>query len=149
MEIVVVVAVLGAVQSSGSAAGNSLTESSPNRGPHFDTSASKNVTALLGKTAYLNCRVKNLANRTVSGWETITVEGALYSESHCFVARICLVCPRYYVCSCIFVTSFRTRLDASFLIIRIHTCSVLLPTISFAKYCLPITWMMTNSRAAR
>ncbi|XP_071447059.1 zwei Ig domain protein zig-8-like [Hetaerina americana] len=35
-------------------------------GPYFDTSASKNVTALVGKTAYLNCRVKNLGNRTVS-----------------------------------------------------------------------------------
>lgn len=36
-----------------------------NRGPYFDTSASKNVTALVGKTAYLNCRVHNLGNRTV------------------------------------------------------------------------------------
>ncbi|KAF4532660.1 hypothetical protein B566_EDAN002895 [Ephemera danica] len=32
--------------------------------PHFDKPASKNVTALLGKTAYLNCRVKNLGNKT-------------------------------------------------------------------------------------
>ncbi|XP_050086854.1 zwei Ig domain protein zig-8-like [Anopheles aquasalis] len=36
------------------------------RGPHFDMSASKNITALVGKTAYLNCRVKNLGNKTVS-----------------------------------------------------------------------------------
>lgn len=35
-------------------------------GPYFDKMASKNVTALLGKTAYLNCRVKNLGNKTVS-----------------------------------------------------------------------------------
>ncbi|XP_046399130.1 hemicentin-2-like [Ischnura elegans] len=35
-------------------------------GPYFVTSASKNVTALVGNTAYLNCRVKNLGNRTVS-----------------------------------------------------------------------------------
>lgn len=35
-------------------------------GPYFDKTASKNVTALLGKTAYLNCRVKNLGNKTVS-----------------------------------------------------------------------------------
>lgn len=34
--------------------------------PYFDKAASKNVTSPLGKTAYLNCRVKNLANRTVS-----------------------------------------------------------------------------------
>ncbi|KAK6631541.1 hypothetical protein RUM44_006068 [Polyplax serrata] len=38
---------------------------SNNRGaPFFDKAASKNVTALLGKTAYLNCRVKNLGNKT-------------------------------------------------------------------------------------
>lgn len=61
-----------AVQSGSGSAGNSLGETSSttgtilNRGPYFDTSASKNVTALLGKTAYLNCRVKNLANKTVS-----------------------------------------------------------------------------------
>nr|XP_029708995.1 zwei Ig domain protein zig-8-like [Aedes albopictus] len=36
------------------------------RGPYFDLSASKNITALVGKTAYLNCRVKNLGNKTVS-----------------------------------------------------------------------------------
>ncbi|XP_035917563.1 zwei Ig domain protein zig-8-like [Anopheles stephensi] len=36
------------------------------RGPHFDLSASKNITALVGKTAYLNCRVKNIGNKTVS-----------------------------------------------------------------------------------
>lgn len=35
-------------------------------GPYFDYSASKNVSALLGKTAYLNCRVRNLGNKTVS-----------------------------------------------------------------------------------
>lgn len=31
-------------------------------GPYFDKAASKNVTALLGKTAYLTCRVKNLTS---------------------------------------------------------------------------------------
>uniref|UniRef100_A0ABD2X8G9 Ig-like domain-containing protein n=1 Tax=Trichogramma kaykai TaxID=54128 RepID=A0ABD2X8G9_9HYME len=47
---------------------NALDESSSSRssGPYFDKSASKNVTALLGKTTYLNCRVKNLGNKTVS-----------------------------------------------------------------------------------
>jgi hypothetical protein len=35
-------------------------------GPYFDKNASKNITALLGKTAYLSCRVKNLGNKTVS-----------------------------------------------------------------------------------
>ncbi|XP_044731930.1 lachesin-like [Chrysoperla carnea] len=39
-------------------------ENQPHYGPHFDKTASKNVTALLGKTAYLNCRVKNLGNKT-------------------------------------------------------------------------------------
>lgn len=36
------------------------------RGPYFDKSASKNVTALVGKTTNLNCRIRNLGNRTVS-----------------------------------------------------------------------------------
>lgn len=36
------------------------------RGPHFDTSATRNVTSLVGKTAHLNCRIKNLGNKTVS-----------------------------------------------------------------------------------
>lgn len=44
---------------------NALDETS-RTGPYFDKSASKNVTALLGKTTYLNCRVKNLGNKTVS-----------------------------------------------------------------------------------
>ncbi|KAF7275783.1 hypothetical protein GWI33_011274, partial [Rhynchophorus ferrugineus] len=34
------------------------------RGPYFDKSVSKNVTALVGKTTYLGCRVRNLGNRT-------------------------------------------------------------------------------------
>uniref|UniRef100_A0A6B2EF01 Putative neural cell adhesion molecule l1 n=1 Tax=Phlebotomus kandelakii TaxID=1109342 RepID=A0A6B2EF01_9DIPT len=34
-------------------------------GPYVDKAASKNITALLGKTAYLNCRVKNLGNKTM------------------------------------------------------------------------------------
>ncbi|XP_037959142.1 hemicentin-1-like [Teleopsis dalmanni] len=36
------------------------------RGPYFDTSATRNVTSLVGKTAHLNCRIKNLGNKTVS-----------------------------------------------------------------------------------
>ncbi|ODM93522.1 Lachesin [Orchesella cincta] len=34
--------------------------------PYVDQAASPNVTALLGKTAYLNCQVKNLGDKTVS-----------------------------------------------------------------------------------
>lgn len=43
-------------------------------GPYFDKAASKNLTALLGKTAYLNCRVKNLGNKTVSFFFFIFIE---------------------------------------------------------------------------
>jgi len=43
-----------------------LIEATSIRGPYFDKVASKNVTALVGHTAYLNCRVRNLGNRTVS-----------------------------------------------------------------------------------
>lgn len=46
---------------SGSGSGNNPL----NRGPFFDVSASKNVTALVGKMANLNCRIKNLGNKTV------------------------------------------------------------------------------------
>ncbi|XP_053995348.1 zwei Ig domain protein zig-8-like isoform X1 [Hylaeus anthracinus] len=38
----------------------------PEKGPHFDTTISSNVTGLVGKTIQLVCRVKNLGNRTVS-----------------------------------------------------------------------------------
>ncbi|XP_026275336.1 zwei Ig domain protein zig-8-like isoform X3 [Frankliniella occidentalis] len=34
--------------------------------PFFDLTVPTNLTGLVGKTAYLNCRVKNLGNRTVS-----------------------------------------------------------------------------------
>jgi len=34
--------------------------------PYFDLDHSVNVTAVLGKTALLNCRVKNIGNKTVS-----------------------------------------------------------------------------------
>lgn len=44
-----------------------------NRGPFFDVSASKNVTALVGKTANLNCRIKNLGNKTVVSLKSMKV----------------------------------------------------------------------------
>lgn len=43
-----------------------VTDMSVTRGPYFDKAASKNVTALVGKTAHLNCRVRNLGNKSVS-----------------------------------------------------------------------------------
>lgn len=45
-----------------------------NRGPYFDLAASRNVTALVGKTAYLNCRIRNLGNKTVS----VRLSGRIY-----------------------------------------------------------------------
>lgn len=36
------------------------------RGPFFELSSAKNITAIAGHTAYLNCRVRNLGNKTVS-----------------------------------------------------------------------------------
>ncbi|KAL1130066.1 hypothetical protein AAG570_013009 [Ranatra chinensis] len=35
--------------------------------PYFDTSAPQNVSALIGKSAYLTCKVRNIGNRTQSG----------------------------------------------------------------------------------
>jgi hypothetical protein len=47
-----------------------------NRGPYFDVSASRNVTALVDSTAYLNCRVRNLGNKTVCSSEKMfTADG--------------------------------------------------------------------------
>lgn len=43
-----------------------LSQNPLDRGPYFDVSVSKNVTVLVGSTAYLKCRVRNLGNRTVS-----------------------------------------------------------------------------------
>lgn len=37
--------------------------------PYFDESTLKNVTALVGKSAYLNCRVRNIGNKTVSKFQ--------------------------------------------------------------------------------
>lgn len=40
--------------------------------PSFDAATPRNVTALVGKSAYLSCRVRNLGNRTVSQEPTLT-----------------------------------------------------------------------------
>ncbi|KAJ9585991.1 hypothetical protein L9F63_020355, partial [Diploptera punctata] len=37
----------------------------PGTGPHFDTSVPNNLTGLVGKTAYLNCRVKEFGQQNV------------------------------------------------------------------------------------
>ncbi|OXA64533.1 hypothetical protein Fcan01_02427 [Folsomia candida] len=42
--------------------------------PYFDSTVPRNVTALVGKTAYLGCRVKNLGNRTVQVAEKALVQ---------------------------------------------------------------------------
>lgn len=38
----------------------------PYRRPYFDNSTARNVTAPLGKTAYLHCRIRQIGDRTVS-----------------------------------------------------------------------------------
>ncbi|XP_051175576.1 cell adhesion molecule DSCAML1-like [Leptopilina boulardi] len=59
--------------------------------PYFDISASQNVTALVGKTTQLNCRVRNLEDRTVS-WirhrdiHLLTVGIDTYTSDQRFVA---------------------------------------------------------------
>ncbi|KAJ9577833.1 hypothetical protein L9F63_025305, partial [Diploptera punctata] len=55
--------ILAAQKDATTGSGNAL-DAAARSGPYFDKVASKNVTALLGKTAYLNCRVKNLGNKT-------------------------------------------------------------------------------------
>ena len=46
--------------------GSSATETEETSSPYFDLNHSGDVTAVLGKTALLNCRVKNIGNKTVS-----------------------------------------------------------------------------------
>lgn len=64
----------------------------PTDQPYFDLAESANVTALLGKTAVLNCRVKNIGNRTVS-WvrhrdiHLLTVGRFTYTSDERFSAR--------------------------------------------------------------
>ena len=54
------------------------------RGPFFEISASKNVTALVGNTAYLNCRVRNLGNKTVTHFFEWTKRKQSYLSSILF-----------------------------------------------------------------
>ncbi|XP_032578980.1 neurotrimin isoform X1 [Drosophila sechellia] len=61
------------------------------RGPYFDTSATKNVTSLVGITGHLNCRIKNLGNKTVS-WirhrdlHLLTVSESTYTSDQRFTS---------------------------------------------------------------
>ncbi|XP_069363721.1 zwei Ig domain protein zig-8-like isoform X5 [Maniola hyperantus] len=71
---------------------NSLPVGSGSRlAPSFDAATPRNVTALVGKSAYLSCRVRNLGNRTVS-WirhrdlHILTVGGYTYTSDQRFQA---------------------------------------------------------------
>ncbi|XP_015437222.1 PREDICTED: lachesin-like [Dufourea novaeangliae] len=61
------------------------------RGPYFDVTATRNVTTLVGKTATLNCRVRNLGDRTVS-WvrhrdiHLLTIGVETYTSDQRFIA---------------------------------------------------------------
>lgn len=50
---------------------NSITGSKWNE-PYFDTNVANNVTALVSKSAYLSCKVRNLGNKTVSNYIIVT-----------------------------------------------------------------------------
>uniref|UniRef100_A0A182WUT0 Ig-like domain-containing protein n=1 Tax=Anopheles quadriannulatus TaxID=34691 RepID=A0A182WUT0_ANOQN len=43
--------------------------------PYFDDTTPRNVTGLVGKSAYLSCRVKNLGNKTILRVPTATIIG--------------------------------------------------------------------------
>ena len=45
--------------------------------PYFDLNHSGDVTAVLGKTALLNCRVKNIGNKTVSFTKKVSKQKAI------------------------------------------------------------------------
>jgi len=48
-----------------SSQGNDESSNGTNKIPYFDLDFSGNVTAVLGKTAILNCRVKDIGKKTV------------------------------------------------------------------------------------
>ncbi|XP_063928934.1 protein sidekick-like isoform X1 [Zophobas morio] len=60
--------------------------------PYFDALTARNVTALVGKSAYLSCRVRNLGNKTVS-WirhrdiHILTVSSYTYTSDQRFQAH--------------------------------------------------------------
>ncbi|XP_015833725.1 kin of IRRE-like protein 1 isoform X3 [Tribolium castaneum] len=94
----------GGMQSSGGNGFNALPESGtlPPMGPpavpqnrfepYFDAMTPRNVTALVGKSAYLSCRVRNLGNKTVS-WirhrdiHILTVGSYTYTSDQRFQAN--------------------------------------------------------------
>ncbi|XP_068916511.1 zwei Ig domain protein zig-8 isoform X2 [Tenebrio molitor] len=94
----------GGMQNSGSNGFNALQESAtlPPLGPpavpqnrfepYFDAMTPRNVTALVGKSAYLSCRVRNLGNKTVS-WirhrdiHILTVGSYTYTSDQRFQAN--------------------------------------------------------------
>lgn len=47
--------------------------------PYFENSVPNNVTALVGKSAYLSCKVRNLGNKTVS---TIIISDTFFDMKH-------------------------------------------------------------------
>lgn len=50
--------------------------------PYFDPNVNQNVTALVGKSAYLNCIVNNLGNKTVESIISLfTLKSAEVTES--------------------------------------------------------------------
>lgn len=59
------------------------------RGPYFDKSATKNVTTLVGKTAYLNCKVRNVGNRTVSNRISLLIDFTSKTVFRLTLVNIC------------------------------------------------------------
>ena len=57
-------------------------ENSSENGPSFDQSTDRNVTVLVGRTAHLHCRVRHLANRTVSTFFLLYPPDHLYTFLH-------------------------------------------------------------------
>ena len=77
-------------------------------GPWFDLSGSGNVTGVKGRNSHLACRVKNLANQTVSyylffqflstfGWETYSEEYFKFAPYG--IAIFFLPCTGKFACS--------------------------------------------------
>lgn len=67
------------------------TKNALDRGPYFELSGAKNITAIAGHSAYLNCRVRNLGNKTVSNkFSRLLAQENEGNEGKCFLKHTAL-----------------------------------------------------------
>lgn len=67
--------------------------------PYFDDSIPNNVTALVGKSAYLSCKVRNLGNKTVGSFAlflSLTLSLVYDADSDTLINQWCIQRDSYF-----------------------------------------------------